>query len=118
MLPAGDISLTAAVGVRRTAEVNGIVTDQDKPRAGVAIYLIPAAGKGQPLSTFEDQSDSDGTFSREVTAGKYIAVGIEDGWGLEYGKPEVMAPYLARGTAVDAQPGTRASVKVEVQPRQ
>jgi hypothetical protein len=117
-LPAGDASLVLRVGPVRVAQLEGVVMDQDKPRSGIAIYLLPADGRDPATGTLQDQSDSDGSFSVEGRAGKYIGVAIEDGFDLEYAKPEVMGKYLAQGTAFEAVAGKRVQVKLEVQSRQ
>jgi Carboxypeptidase regulatory-like domain len=117
-LPAGNVALVVTVGQRRVTQVSGVVADADKPRSGVAIYLLPDGVKNQSRPTFEDQSDSDGSFSMEVDAGRYIGVAIENGFDLEYSKPEAIAPYLARGTPIDAAARQSVQVKLELQSRQ
>ena len=63
-----------------------------------------------------DQSDSDGSFEfQNVAEGNYLAVGIADGWELEWGKAEVLGKYLARGTKVVVGRDGASGVKVEVQ---
>jgi hypothetical protein len=45
--------------------------------------------------TRRDQSDSDGSFSlRDVVPGQYIVVAIEDGWELDWARPNAMGRYL------------------------
>jgi hypothetical protein len=67
-----------------------------------------------------DQTNTDGSFRLDrVVPGDYTLVAIDNGWTLEWARPEVMAPYLARGARVRV-PGQRTlelSVPVEVQPR-
>ena len=49
-----------------------------------------------------DQSDTDGSFTlRDVAPGQYTVVAIEDGWELDWSRPEAMARYLQQGTAVN-----------------
>jgi hypothetical protein len=117
-LAAGNASLVVNVGQRRTTQVTGIVTDVDQPRSGIAIYLLPDGAKNPAKPTFEDQSDSDGSFSMEVDAVQYIGVAIENGFDLEYARPEAIAPYLAHGTPIDAAARQRVQVKLELQPKQ
>jgi hypothetical protein len=69
-----------------------------------------------------DQSDSDGSFAlRDVAPGQYNVIAIEDGWDLDWSRPEVMARYLQRGIAVsiNSQSGNllRLAQPVTVQPR-
>jgi hypothetical protein len=48
-----------------------------------------------------DQSDSDGSFSlRDAAPGKYTVVAIEDGWELEWARPQVIRRYLSKGIGV------------------
>jgi hypothetical protein len=48
-----------------------------------------------------DQSDSDGSFElRNVAPGQYTLVAIEDGWELEWERPEVIGRYLPGGIPV------------------
>jgi hypothetical protein len=42
--------------------------------------------------------------------GKYIAVAIQDGWILEWGKPEVLAQYVRKGVAVTVSAGEQQSL--------
>ncbi len=67
-----------------------------------------------------DQSDSDGSFVlRGVAPGEYTVVAIENGWDLEWARPEVMARYLAGGVTVEVDEDARIAVKgyVPVQAR-
>ena len=52
-----------------------------------------------------DQSDSDGSFAlRDAAPGEYTVVAIDGGWddgiGLDWTRPEVIARYLPGGIAV------------------
>ena len=48
-----------------------------------------------------DQSDSDGSFGlRDAAPGQYTVVAIEDGWDLDWTRPEVIGRYLPGGIAV------------------
>ena len=38
---------------------------------------------------------------------------IRDGWPLEWGKPEVLAPYLLKAVPVTVLPNSRGSQKIE-----
>jgi hypothetical protein len=66
------------------------------------------------------QSGSDGSFSlSRVVPGSYTLVAIQDGWTLEWARPEVIAPYLARGVQMQTtgQKTLELPTAVEVQPR-
>ncbi|MGA3161182.1 MAG: carboxypeptidase regulatory-like domain-containing protein [Terracidiphilus sp.] len=69
--------------------------------AGVMVVLVPN-DPANHLDLFRlDQSDSDGSFAlRGVAPGHYTLVAIEDGWGLEWARPEVIGRYLSGGIAV------------------
>jgi hypothetical protein len=71
------------------------------------VVLVPVdvsgnARGGQKELFRRDQSNSDGSFLlNQVLPGRYVIVGIEDGWGLEWARPEVIGPYLAKGLKVE-----------------
>jgi len=45
-----------------------------------------------------DQPDSDGSFTLlNVLPGNYTVVAIDNGWGTEWARPEVIRKYLAGG---------------------
>jgi hypothetical protein len=117
-LPAGTVSLVVNLGQHRTATVNGLVVEQDKPTSGIPVYLMPSSETSGGAGVFQEQSDSDGSFSINVKAGKYIGVAIEDGYDLEYARPEIMKPYLAAGTVFEVVGGKTVQVKLEVQRKQ
>jgi hypothetical protein len=69
-----------------------------------------------------DQTDSDGSFAlRDVAPGQYTVIAVEDGWSLDWSRPDVMARFLPRGTAVTVTDKsgslTRLSSPVAVQVR-
>jgi hypothetical protein len=72
-----------------------------KGQPGVMIVLVPKVPSAFRALTRRDQSDSDGSFSlRDVAPGQYTVVAIEEGWELDWGRPEVISRYLSRGVAV------------------
>ena len=84
----GDRSIVAGVG-------------QGKGRAGVMVVLAPKEPAAFRGLVRRDQSDSDGSFAlRDVAPGQYTVVAIEDGWELDWARPEVIARYLPRGIGV------------------
>jgi hypothetical protein len=67
---------------------------------GAMVVLVPQH-LGDHALYRRDQSDSDGSFSlRQVAPGTYSLVAIEDGWDLEWARPEVIAHYLPGGLPV------------------
>jgi len=65
------------------------------------MVLLPKdTGAWQSLAR-RDQSNSDGSFAlRDVAPGQYTLVAIQDGWSLDWWRPELMGRYLPGGTAV------------------
>jgi hypothetical protein len=96
--------------------VNGVALHDGKMVEGAMMLLVPEEDAANIALYRRDQSDSDGTFAfANVVAGKYVVVGIADGWELEWSRREVVEKYLARGTKVEVGTGVVAGVKVEVQ---
>jgi hypothetical protein len=90
--------------------------------AGAMILLVPDDLTQHPQQARRDQSDSDGSFSlREVAAGRYTLVAIEDGWSLDWRQPDALARYLPAGQRVTVQGGPQQTLHlpdpVMVQPR-
>ncbi|HEX6803305.1 MAG TPA: carboxypeptidase-like regulatory domain-containing protein [Terriglobales bacterium] len=97
--------------------IDGIALRDGKPAPGVMIVLVPPEFEHNSSLVRRDQSDSDGTFSLfNVLPGKYTVVAIENGWKLQWLKPEVMQPYLKRGQPVEVTVGARTRISVDVQP--
>jgi hypothetical protein len=67
-----------------------------------------------------DQSDLDGSFSlKNVIPGSYSIIAIENGWGLDWAEPAVLARYLKQGQTVEvggqSQIAVHLTEAVEVQ---
>ena len=87
-----------AVVAEVSGSVSGFATLDGKPAPGVFVLLVPSDPDAGQEAYRPDQSDSDGSFEyKRVLAGQYTVVAIEDGWTLEWARPEVMAKYLAKG---------------------
>ena len=104
------------------ARVEGFALKGRKGFAGAMIVLAPRDSGAWQALIRRDQSDSDGSFAlRDVAPGQYNVIAIEDGWDLDWSRPEVMARYLQRGIAVsiNSQSGNllRLAQPVTVQPR-
>lgn len=97
-----DRALTLLVRVSADGmRVEGFARKGEKGVAGAMVLLIPKDAAAFPDFVRRDQSDSDGSFVlRDVAAGDYTVVAIEDGWGLDWTRPEVMGRYLPGGVAV------------------
>lgn len=93
-----NLTVVLAQGVTR---VQGFALQDGKGLPGVMIVLVPQRPELNVTLFRRDQSDSDGSFSlRDVVPGKYTVVAIQDGWGLDWARPEVIARYLPRGVSV------------------
>jgi hypothetical protein len=100
----------AVVASAAIASVSGTVVRNGKPTSGVFVLLVPEdlhAGMGAWIL---NQSDSDGSFvCPRVPAGRYTAVAIDQGWKLDWRRPEVISPYLAHGVGIAIPSGLRSA---------
>jgi uncharacterized surface anchored protein len=86
-----------AGGVR----VEGMARKDGKGVAGIMVLLVPKDPAAFPESVRRDQTDSDGSFAvRDTAPGQYTLLAIEEGWALDWTRPEVIARYLPGGIAV------------------
>jgi len=102
--------------------VEGIAQKSGKPFSGAMVVLVPQDPELKHETFRRDQSDMDGTFSLlDVFPGSYTVIAIENGWDLDWGKPEVLAQYIKRGQPisipVDARGSTKLREPIEVQPK-
>jgi hypothetical protein len=80
------------------------------------IVLVPADAADNQVLFRRDQSDSDGTFTlANVVPGRYTVLAINNGWELEWAKPEVLKKFMALGEGVIVEARGNYSVKVKVQ---
>jgi hypothetical protein len=92
------ITLTVSSGDMR---VEGFARKNGKGFAGAMVVLVPTDLSSIRELARRDQSDSDGSFSlRDAAPGLYTVVAIQDGWDLDWSRPEVIRRFLPRGTAV------------------
>jgi hypothetical protein len=81
--------------------VEGFARKGGKGQAGAMVLLVPRDAAAFPDLVRRDQSDSDGSFAlRDAVPGQYTVVAIEDGWSLDWTRPEVIGRYLPGGIAV------------------
>jgi 5-hydroxyisourate hydrolase-like protein (transthyretin family) len=102
--------------------VQGFARKDGKGMAGVMIVLVPRQPSAYRSLVRRDQSDSDGSFSlRDVPAGQYTVIAIEDGWKLDWTQRDNISRYLPSGitVTVSGQSGAAVSLSapVPVQPR-
>jgi hypothetical protein len=94
------LQVSATVSLAET-QVGGFARSGAKGRSGVMVVLVPTEPEAVRGLARRDQSDSDGSFSlRDVAPGTYTVVAIEDGWELDWARPEVIARYLPHGVGV------------------
>lgn len=111
-VPAGasaTVALTLAVGI----DIQGVAKKAGKPFAEAMIVLVPKDPAENHDLFRRDQSDLDGTFTlHNVPPGSYTLVAIENGWDLDWSRPEVIAGYVKRGQSVVVSQTSR-SVQVK-----
>lgn len=116
---AGQPVLIAATLARGTTTLNGYAKRDGKGLGGVMIFLVPHDPARHDLYR-RDQTSTDGSFTlNRIIPGDYTVVAIENGWTLDWGRPEVLAQYAARGirVRVTGQRTLDLPTSVEVQPR-
>ncbi len=133
----GDPVALTVVAAEANATVSGFANLNGKPAPGVFVVLVPAdPGAGQRVlsgqgvlseqrvlseagASSADQTDSDGSFILlHVMPGAYTLVAVEEGWTLDWERPEAMARYVAKGEKINvAQNAKQIDLKspVEVQ---
>ena len=94
------LSLIVSV-VPGLTRVAGFARRDGKGVAGLMVVLVPRDLGAISALARRDQSNSDGSFElRNVLAGRYTVVAIEDGWEIDWADPAVIARYLPGGLAV------------------
>ncbi|MGC2620587.1 MAG: carboxypeptidase regulatory-like domain-containing protein [Acidobacteriaceae bacterium] len=116
-----DSVLLAATLASGSTTVNGFARRDGKVVGGLLILMVPNDPNASEDLVRLDQSDSDGSFTlQQVVPGNYTIVAIENGWGLEWSKPDVIARYRAHGLKVLVPENQRTLAlqeAVDVQPR-
>jgi hypothetical protein len=96
--------------------VSGTALPDGAGVGGAMIVLVPADPGNDAILFRRDQSDSDGTFTlANVVPGRYTLVAIENGWDMEWGRPDVLNPFLLQGEPVIVESRGKYSVKVKAQ---
>lgn len=96
-----DPVLLAASLAHGSVSVSGFARREGTGVGGALVLLVPDQPQDNADLFRQDQSDSDGSFTlNRVLPGNYTLVAMENGWSLEWSRPEVLAPYLARGVKV------------------
>jgi hypothetical protein len=109
-----ELTISAAKGL---TNLNGTVVKGTQAIAGAMVLLWPQDSNRAAFIP-RDQSDSDGTFTlKAVPPGRYTLLAIDNGRGLPYADPAVIAPYLQAGRVLDLPLNNEAKVEIEVQSR-
>jgi hypothetical protein len=109
-----ELTISAAKGL---TNLNGKVV-KDTQSIGGAMVLLWPQDSNRAAFIPRDQSDSDGTFTlKAVPPGRYTLLAIDNGRGLPYADPAVIAPYLQAGRVLDLPLNNEAKVEIEVQSR-
>jgi hypothetical protein len=109
------LSITASNAV---GQLRGFVIDGDHPVKGalVVIYAAPGqSGASAAEARYQSfQTESDGSFDfRSVPAVRYAVFAVGDSQ-LEYGHPDVIAPYLRGANEVEIGLGTSTEVRISM----
>jgi 5-hydroxyisourate hydrolase-like protein (transthyretin family) len=102
--------------------VEGVAQRAGKPFSGAMVVLVPKDPEAKRQFFRRDQSDMDGTFSLlQVFPGTYTVIAIEDGWDLDWAKPEVLSQHTKHAQTIvvasQAKGSSRLAEPVEVQPK-
>ena len=121
-LVAGESRDWTAVLAEGKTRIEGFVKRGDKAASGVMVVLIPKDSETHQDLFRRDQSDSDGSFALpNVIPGVYTVVAIEDAWGFDWSKPNLLSHYAEHGQTLTIGELMQGAVflpdPVEVQPR-
>jgi hypothetical protein len=95
-----SVSVVATVSPS-LSRVKGFARTDGKGVAGAMIVLVPRQPSSYRALARRDQSDSDGSFSlRDVPAGQYTVIAIDNGWKLDWTDRANITRFLPRGVAV------------------
>lgn len=87
--------------VERSVQRDDPPSSTNSPASGAMVVLVPHNPATNPDLFRRDQSDLDGGFHmNNVVPGNYTVVAIENGWDLEWARPEVIAQYLPKGQRI------------------
>jgi 5-hydroxyisourate hydrolase-like protein (transthyretin family) len=117
--PGTELTVSLSVAPPVTA-VEGFARSKDKATPGAMVVLVPKNPVANRDLFRRDQSDLDGSFHlRDVVPGTYTVTAIENGWDLDWSKPQVIAHYAQHGQTVVVSPDSKPAIHlphpVEVQ---
>jgi Carboxypeptidase regulatory-like domain len=120
LAPGSNLSLLLTL-IGGSSTVEGFVQSKGKPFDGAMVVLVPAHPDAHLEFFRRDQSDLDGSFALpNAVPGPYTAVAIEDGWDLDWSKPNVIARYAAKGEKLTIPENTKTlhlPAPLELQPK-
>lgn len=98
--------------------MRGFVVEGDHPVEGALVVLYAAPGQssasGSDARYRSFQTERDGSFDfRSVPAGHYFLFAVTDS-KLEYGRPDVVAPYLRGTKEIEVGPGNSTEVRISM----
>src|SRR5450432_655876 len=101
-----SLSLTLVGG---SYEIDGTAKRAGKPVPGAMVFLVPKNIETD-RDFRRDQTDLDGSFTlRNIVPGSYTLLAIENGWDLDWSKPDVISAYLGHGRKIEVGgPGSRS----------
>jgi hypothetical protein len=116
VIRSGSQALLTLAVAQGQGEISGVALRQDKPVVGAMLLLVPADPANNLVLFRRGQTDSDGSFTiAGVVPGRYTLLALENGWDLEWSKPETLSKFMAQGEAVTVEMKGKHSVKVQVQ---
>jgi len=106
-----SLSLTLVGG---SYEIDGTAKRAGKPVPGAMVFLVPKNIETD-RDFRRDQTDLDGSFTlRNIVPGSYTLLAIENGWDLDWSKPDVISAYLGHGRKIEVGgPGSRSVMPAE-----
>ncbi len=114
---AGESTLTVHTASGR-ASVSGMATMDGKPVAGAMMLLVPVTIEDPNSITVlrQDQTNTDGSFDiANIIPGQYILVGVDHGWGVNWGDASTLRRYLMQGVPLELKSSAVAKQNVEAQ---
>lgn len=116
-----SLSFTVTLAQGKT-NIEGFAFKEGKGQAGAMIVLVPKEPAASLAQFRLDQSDSDGSFLlRQVVPGDYTLAAIENGWDLNWARPDATRKYLQGGLAIKVTDASTNLFKllepVVIQPR-